>query len=444
MEVNLHPAQDKIFESTARFVAAIAGIRGGKTFVGALWLLDQIQTDRKNGLYGDYLICAPTIPKLDQSTLPTFNKFFPRDWGIFKVQKNCYELSWCFPGTEEPCRIFVRSLDDPDAVEGMTVRAAWMDEAGAVSGEAWVNVQGRLSFDRGRCILTSTPYAVNWFERDILNKARRVHEYNDLGVYRLRDYPDRPNEIEVVTWATIGNPAFPRDEYERAKRELPKAIFDRKYGGRFTRLEGLVYPEFDEDLHLVDPFDIPDGWLHFGGLDFGKSNPNAILCIALDPKTKTFYIYKEFYAAETLLKTLSIFLHNEQLAYVLADTQAAQQILELNQFYGNRNVKPADKTKDTGIARIRGLLQEGRLKFFRNKTKHTIEEMQSYHYAAPDANGFNNDKTVDKNNHCMDALRYAFSKPMQGLYLNHVGATRGKKRKRISDRAEVIDSITGY
>lgn len=444
MEVSLHPAQDKIFESTARFIGAIAGVRGGKTFVGALWLLDQIQADYRKGLYGDYLICAPTNPKLDQSTLPTFNKFFPKDWGTWKEQKKYYELAWCFPGTNEPCRIFVRSLDDPDAVEGMTIRAAWMDEAGAVSADAWVNVQGRLSFDKGRCILTSTPYAVNWFARDILNKARRVHEFDDLGNYRVKESPENPVEIEVVTWATIGNPHFPRDEYERAKRELPRAVFERKYGGKFTRLEGLVYPEFSEDVHLVDPFPIPSNWLRFGGLDFGKSNPNAILSIALDPVNKVFYVYKEFYANETLLKTISNYLNNEELVYVLADTQSAQLIMELNQFYGNRNVKPADKTKDTGIARIRGLLQENRLKFFKGKTKHTLDEIATYHYAAPDADGFNNDKTVDKNNHCLDALRYAFSRPIQGLYINHMGATHGKKRKRISSRAEILDPLTGY
>jgi hypothetical protein len=44
----------------------------------------------------------------------------------------------------------------------------------------------------------------------------------------------------------------------------------------------------------------------------------------------------------------------------------------------------------------------------------------------------------------MDALRYAFSRPMTGLYLNHTGATRGKKHKRMSNRVEVLDSHTGY
>jgi PBSX family phage terminase large subunit len=444
MEVNLHPAQDQVFESNARFIGCIAGIRGGKTFVGALWLLQQIQDAYKNGQYGDYLICAPTNPILEQSTLPKFKEFFPKDWGEWKEQKKYFELAWNHPNSEEPCKIFVRSLDDPDSIEGMTVKAAWIDECGKVKAEAWTNIQGRLSVDRGRCILTSTPYAVNWFQKEILNKARIVYNYDDNGECVKKEHPDRSPEIEVVSWPSIGNPKFPKDEFERMQKELPKAVFDRRYRGAFTRLEGLVYPEFDEDIHIVDPFVIPDSWLRFGGLDFGKSNPNAILSITLDPVDKIFYVYKEFYASETLLKTISIHLNNENLSYVLADTQAAQLIMELNQFYGNRNVKPADKTKDTGIVRLRGLLQEGRIKFFRGKTPHTLEEIGSYHYAAPDANGFNNDKTVDKNNHCMDALRYAFSKPMQGLYLNHQGAARGKKKKRISSRAETYDPITGY
>lgn len=444
MEVTLHPAQDRIFESPARFIGAIAGIRGGKTFVGALWLCERIQEDFRANRYGDYLICAPTNPTLDQSTLPKFKEFFPKDWGEWKEQKKCFELAWNRPGSDEPCRIFVRSLDDPDSVEGMDCLAAWIDEAGKIKGEGWVNVQGRLSVHRGRAILTSTPYAVNWFQRDILNKAGAVYNFDDTGHCEARFFPERGDTIEVVTWSSIGNPVFPKDEFERMRRELPKAIFDRRYRGLFTRLEGLVYPEFDEDFHLVDPFEIPPKWLRFGGLDFGKSNPNAILSIAFDPGEKIFYVYKEFYASETLLKTISIHLNNEDLAYVLADNQAAQLIMELNQFYGNRNVKPADKTKDTGIARIRGLLQEKRLKFFRDKTPHTLDEITQYHYAAPDANGFNNDKTVDKNNHCMDALRYAFSRPMTGLYLHHVGAARGKKRKRISSRAEIFDPITGY
>lgn len=427
MEITLHRQQDKVLDSKARFIGVVSGIRGGKTTIGAIWLLQQIQADYQSGQLGDYVICAPTNKILDQSTLPKFKEYFPKDWGVWKEQKSYFELSWTRPNSTEPCRIFVRSLDEPDSIEGMECRAAWIDECGKVKQQGWINVQGRLSVTKGRAILTTTPYAVNWFYRDIVARARGGDP-----------------EYDVITWSSIDNPVFPKDEFEKRKKELPKAIFERRYMGLFTRLEGLVYPEFDEEKHIVDSFDIPQTWLKFGGMDFGKSNPNAILCIAQDPDTKTFYVYREFYQAETLLKTLSQYLHNQDLAYVLADTQAAQNILELNKFYGNRNVKTADKNKDTGIARIRGLLAEDRLRFFRGRTDKTVEEIQEYHYAPPDADGDNKDKTVDKRNHCMDALRYAFSRPMQGLYRDYVGAARGKKKKRISSNAFTMDEVTGY
>lgn len=427
MEFTVHKYQEKVLDSKARFIGCVSGIRGGKTTIGAIWLLSQIQADRETKRYGDYLICAPTNKILDQSTLPKFKEFFPKDWGEWKEQKSYFELKWMRPGSNEPCRIFVRSLDEPDSIEGMECRAAWIDECGKVKQQGWINVQGRLSVTQGRAILTTTPYAVNWFHKEIFLRWKQGD----------KDY-------DVITWSSVDNPVFPQEEFERAKRTLPKAVFERRYLGLFSRLEGLVYPEFEEETHVVDSFDIPSNWLRFGGLDFGKSNPNAILCIAQDPVSNVFYVYREFYQSETLLKTLSQFLHNQDLSYVLADTQAAQNIMELNKYYGNRNVKPADKTKDTGIERIRGLLAEERLKFFRGRTEKTTDEIQAYHYAPPDSDGYNNDKIVDKNNHCMDALRYAFSRPMQGLYKDHTGAVRGKKRKYISSRAFIIDPTTGY
>jgi PBSX family phage terminase large subunit len=249
----------------------------------------------------------------------------------------------------------------------MEVFAAWVDECGMVKSQAWVNIQARLSMHLGKAILTTTPYAINWFWREVCKRAKEGD----------RDY-------DLITWASVDNPSFPKEEFERMKRTLPKALFERRYLGLFTRLEGLVYPDFDEDTHVVEPFDVPESWPRFGGLDFGRTNPNAILCIAQDPNTKIFYVYKEFYRNETLLKVISSFLHNENLDYVLADTQAAQQILELQRFHGNGNVKEADKQIDVGIERIGSLLAEGRLRFFRGRCPKTIEEIQEYHYAAPD------------------------------------------------------------
>ena len=421
----LHEKQDKIMDSAARFIGAVSGIRGGKTTIGAIWLLNRINLDRTAGRYGDYLICAPTNKILDQSTLPKFKEFFPKDWGVWREQKSYFELVWNRPGSDNvPCRIFVRSMDEPDSIEGMDALAAWADEVGKMKSGAWINIQGRLSVHQGPCILTTTPYAMNWFYSDIVKMANSGD----------KDY-------EVITWASSDNPAFPKEEFERARKTLPKAIFERRYLGKWTRLEGLVYPEFDEEEHIVEPFPIPDNWLRFGGMDFGYNNPNAILSIAEDPDSHVFYVFDEFYHSETLLKTLAEYIKTKNLSYILADTQSSQLIVELQKFYGCTNVKEAEKTISIGTERVRSLLAEGRLKFFRNKCSHTIDEILEYHYRPSTESNGESEKPVAKKNHAMDALRYAFSRPLQGLYTHR---QKTKVKQNISRRLPEPDPYTGY
>lgn len=427
-EIKLHEKQDKVIESKARYIGVISGIRGGKTTIGAIWLCHRMWQDFQAGKMGDYLIAAPTHKILEQSTLPKFKEFFPRDWGEWKEGKSCFELKWKRNGTNEPCRIFVRSMDDPNSIEGMECLAIWADEVGQMRGESWPNMVGRVSITQGPILMTSTPYSMNWFYTEIYKKWR---EGNPL--------------FEVISWSSSDNPAFPKEEYDNARKILPSAVFERRYNGKFTRMEGLVYPEFDDDRHLVDPFPIPANGLRFGGLDFGRSNPNAVVCIWEDPDTKVYYIYKEFYRSEVLLNELAAFLKAENLSYILADTQASQLIAELNQYYGVRSVKEADKGIEVGVERIRSLLIEDRLKFFRNRTPRTVDEIKEYHYEASSLDRNAREKPVAKNNHAMDALRYAFSRPLQGLFSQKPNFDKkrlysAKRRMMTQD----VDPVTGY
>jgi PBSX family phage terminase large subunit len=426
LQLDHHPFQERVMLETKRFIVCVSGIRGGKTTIGALWLLSRIQKDRMEGKSGDYLICAPTAKILQQATLPKFREYFPADWGVWREQKSCFELNWFRDQSQEPCRIFVRSMDDPESIEGMEVLAAWADELGKMKSSSWTMITGRLSVTQGPCIITTTPYASGWFYRDVFKKALE----NDKN-------------YAAITWSSIDNPVFPKEEFERARRELPKALFERRYLGKFTRLEGLVYPEFDEDLHTVEPFPIPEDWFQFGGMDFGFNNPNAILPIAEDPVKHIYYVYAEFYQNETLLQTLADYLKSKPLAYVLADTQSAQLIAELQNYYGCRNIKEADKAIEVGIQRIRTLLQEERLKFFRGKTDKTVEEILQYHYPQNTDDKATTDKPVPTKNHAMDALRYAFSRPLQGLYFK-----RPKRKfdlgQRRALRQQDADPYTGY
>lgn len=432
MALKLHKYQAKVFDSKARFIGAISGIRGGKTTVGAAWLCQKIYTDYQNGVRGDYLIVAPTNNVLSQATLPKFKEFFPSDWGTWKEQpKSYFQLNWNRrtpdgKDTKEPCRIFVRSMDDPNAIEGMEALAIWADEVGFMKDASWVALRGRTSITQAPILMTSTPYSMNWFYTQIYKKWKEGNE----------DY-------DVIQWGSAENPVFPRDEVEKARKELPKEIFERRYLGKFTRLEGLAYPEFDEDEHIVKPFPIPNKGLVFAGADFGYNNPNAVVYIWEDPETKIYYVFKEFYKSKVLLKDVAYSIQSVGPSYVLCDTQASQNIAELRRYHGIRGIKEADKVKDIGIERIRNLLIEKRLKFFSTCTN-TLEEIRAYHYAPPKIDGTSTEKLIDKYNHAMDALRYAFSKPLQGLYTNRANKNYKKILRRRMDRIAPRNPMTGY
>lgn len=427
-----HDKQKAVLTAKERFIFAKAGIRGGKTTVGAYWLCQEIYRRYQAGDKGDWLVAAPTFKILQQSTLPCFRGVVPQDWGVWRESRQCFELVW-------GSFIFFRSTDSPDSLEGMTLLGAWLDEAGQTKKDTWVNIQGRLSIHKGRLIATTTPYGdANWTNKVLYQTAGKING-------EVREGKDK--DIAVFEWESIENPAFPRDEYERAKTTLDPAVFRRRYQGVFTRLEGLVYADW-KDEYVVEPFDVPHGWERFGGIDFGKTNPTAVVCLVEDPTTNIFYLIKEFYRSEAPLKMPAQFIKDQGLRYVLADPQSAQLILELNRQYGCGNVQAADNDINVGIERVNTLIREGRLRIFKT-CDNTLEELLSYHYARPDEDGYVKDKPVAKQNHAMDALRYAFSKNMDVRRIYAPDAPSQSRRKlrsmSVVRRSDLTpDTWTGY
>lgn len=440
-EFKPHRYQTLVLKSKHRFNVCVTGIRGGKTMVGAVWLLREIYDQYKKGIIGDYLILAPTVKILNQAALPTFKELMPKDWGEWKEQKQEFELAW-------GKRIYVRSTDEPNAMEGLTALACWYDEAGMGKEMAWINAQGRLSMHRGRMIVTTTPYFTPWFKKC-------AHDIRGYHNGEKTSFDERDEALAFFTWRSVDNPYFPVDEYERAKKTMSEALFKMRYDGEFTKLTGLVYKEFDAAKHVVKPFTIPGSWKRFAGIDFGQKDPTVVLCVARKPeeivqqilpngqsvdvkKPAEFYVYREFCKRDCLLHQVSDFLKEESLDYCLGDPSAAQEMEELRRFYGNRRLISAENKIEIGIQRIQTLLKEGRLFFFANKTPNTIEEIESYCFKD------GADKPEDKNNHCMDAIKYAFSREVEGLYSAVRKTRRGGYAIRRGNGAPEVDPYTGY
>ena len=80
---------------------------------------------------------------------------------------------------------------------------------------------------------------------------------------------------------------------ELRKQQDPNGY--RVYGlGEWGLVGGQFFSQWKKDLHVVKPFDIPQGWTRFRSMDWGSARPYAVLWGAMD-YDGTLWIYRELY-----------------------------------------------------------------------------------------------------------------------------------------------------
>src|ERR1700735_381649 len=371
--IDLSPKQFAAFNAPEQFVAAIAGVQSGKTFLGSVWSAKKIQEFPKlNGI-----IAAPTYKILQQSTLDKFFQNFPMLRKFYKESKG--EISLPTGGT-----VFPRSFDQPLGAEGITAHWIWADEAGQMPRLAWTIMKSRVAMTRGQIFLTTTPYSLNWLYEDVY-----------LPWFRRED-----TRINVFTWASTENPNFPKEHFDAEKRRLSAEEFARRYEGAFAKRKGLVYDLPQDQIIAPKPINARDVIL---GLDFGFHNPAAAVCLKID-HDGVFYLTDEYYRTGRLQDELE------------DDLRAMRSITNFRDIYPDPaepdrteslkrhgfSVRHVEKNVTLGIDKVRELIRKRQFFVF-NTCKNVLDEFNSYRYD-PDKT---DEEPVKENNHLMDAIRYA-------------------------------------
>lgn len=378
IQIRLHPGQSKAWKSEARFVAMIAGTGGGKSWYGPIWLYREIQKYPKDG----FLVISPTYPMFQRIVLPRTREFLGAvTGGEYRAGERIYYLP-------TGGKVFFGSADNPFSLEGVHVRAVWMDEAGQMKREAWDVALRRVGFYKGRVLITTTPYNLGWLKTEVFDRWKAGD----------RDY-------EVVQFPSILNPAYPKEEFERAKATSPDWKFRMFYLGQFARPEGLVYQDFDPGKHVVKPFEIPASWRRVIGVDFGYNNPTAAVWLAISPDG-VVYAYREYYQRNKLpeesgkeIKQLS---KEDRIELVACDPSEPAAIeryrrLGLPARAGYNAVKE-------GIEAVIALMKSNRFFVFRGLVN-LLDEIENYRWAEKQEQL--KDEPVKEYDHAVDALRYA-------------------------------------
>ena len=206
------------------------------------------------------------------------------------------------------------------------------------------------------------------------------------------------------------------DATDRAVFERMKETNYRKYAvaglGEWGIAEGLVFENWEVLEFDVENLGAEDGteWMYksFFGLDYGYTNdPTAFIAFAANPITKELFIYDEHYETKMLNSDIADMIKRKGYAKerIRADAAEPKSNDDLRRLEISR-IQPSVKGRDSVINGI-AQLQEYKI-YVHPRCVNTIHELGSYVWKKDkDDRGLN--VPEDRNNHLMDALRYAMT-----------------------------------
>ncbi|MBQ6728328.1 MAG: terminase family protein [Clostridia bacterium] len=300
-----------------------------------------------------------------------------------------------------------------------------------------ISVIGFKSCDQGREKFQGSSLDYVWFDeeppKDVYEECRmRVLDKNGdiFGTmtplkgltFVYEDIYLNPNNspdiwCEFMEWAD--NPYLPQAEIDALNLTLSKEQLETRRYGRFKANGGLVYSEFDENIHVIEPFNVPHEWYDNISIDPGLKNPLSCHFYAVDYDGTVYVIAEHFEAERTIdyhaqkIKEICARLGWQKdgngKIRALIDSAANQQTLSSVKsvselFYEQGiNVNPnVNKDLFSGIQRVKQYLRPAcgkpRLYIF-STCVNLIRELKSYRWGDADA-----PKKID--DHALDELRY--------------------------------------
>ena len=329
-----------------------------------------------------------------------------------------------------------------------------------------VSVIGFKSCDQGREKFQGASLDFVWFDeeppKDIYDECRMrvMDRAGDIfgtmtplkGLTFVFDeiYMNRGNNPEVwyefMEWAD--NPFLKKSEIELFESSLDEKQLESRRYGKFCVNEGLVYPEFDERIHVIAPFPIPFEWQDQISIDPGLNNPLSAHWYCTDYDGNVYVIAEHYEAKRDIdhhaerIRRISEALgwHTDFKGRLCAliDSAANQRTLagskSVSELFYERGINVnanVDKNLFAGIARVKSYLKgengKPRLYIFENCVN-LIRELKGYFWGEGDV-------PKKRDDHALDELRYyLMTKPRAASAATAMTAVQRDKERLIRRR----------
>jgi phage terminase large subunit len=362
------------------------GSASGKSyFLAQRTIIDVVSSQR------NYLICRKTARTIKRSVMNELLKAIDnlKMNNLFELNKTDNSLT-CVNGSQ----ILTAGLDDTEKIKSITpskgiITDIWIEEATEVEYEDVQQLRKRLRGESKltkRLIMSFNPiYQTHWIYKEYFGMFQGTYYNNDDIMILKTTYKDNA----FLTEQDVANMENEKDDYYYNVYTL----------GNWGVLGKTIFKNY-----VIESFDSSTFDNYYNGLDFGfASDPAAFIRLHYDKRNKIIYIIDEFEELEltndVLANKIKTIIGNE---YITCDSAEPKSIREL-QLLGVK-AKAAKKGKDSinfGIDWLK------RHKIVIHPSCINVKrEIETYQYQS-DKNGIYINKPLDKDNHLIDALRYA-------------------------------------
>lgn len=358
-------------------------VRSGKTWISLVLWCVWIRNMPKDKAY---IMTAKTLTTLKRNCLNLLEELAGRNNFKYSLSKKEAELFGR--------KIYLEGVSDSEAeskIRGMTLQGAYCDEITLFNEDFFNMLLSRLSEPGAKLFGTTNPDNPNhWFKVN---------------------YIDRCDELDFFMMKfLIDDNTFLDSKYvEELKKEYTGVFYRRFILGEWCSAEGLVYPMFDKERHIITEIPEECGYAeYYISIDYGTLNPCSMGLWRLDEK-RAVRIRESYYSGreqrlqltdEEYYERLEALAEGLPIKCVVIDPSAASFITAIRR-HGRFSVRKANNNVLDGIRITGTLLQSGKL-LFHESCEAAVREFGVYSW---DENS-TEDRVVKEFDHAMDDIRY--------------------------------------
>ncbi len=220
-------------------------------------------------------------------------------------------------------------------------------------------------------------------------------------------------------------------DYEAMLLSMPEQQRRQLLDGDWDIKEGAAFTEFDRNIHVVEPFDIPNNWVKFRACDYGYGSKSGVVWMAVAPNEQLI-VYRELYVSKVLATDLADMILDLEagdgtIKYGVLDSSLWHKRGDTGPSLAEQMVsrgcrwRPSDRSKGSRVAgkneihrrlQVDEFTEEPRLVFFSNCTN-MVAQLPSIPLDKKNPE----DIDTHSEDHLYDALRYGImSRPRFSIF----------------------------